>query len=129
MGNIKEKGKGLRVKYSNTRIEKQCTNLKEATKLFGGDKKMAVSLFARINAIEVAEVIKDIIMMPSFRFHKLNGKLEGYFAIDVKTRRDKWRIILQPLDDEEKPFDPCNIDEIAAVVRIVEISEVSPHYE
>ena len=67
--------------------------------------------------------------MPMFRFHNLRGKLDGYFAIDVKTRRDKWRIILQPLDEEEKAFDPCNIDEIAAIVKIVEISEVSAHYE
>lgn len=74
-------------------------------------------------------MIKDIIVMPTFRFHKLNGKLEGFFAIDVKTRRDKWRIILQPLNEEENVFDPCNIDEIAAVVKIVEIREVSAHYE
>jgi proteic killer suppression protein len=67
--------------------------------------------------------------MPTFRFHNLKGKLNGYFAIDVKTIRDKWRIILQPLDDEEKAFDPCDIDKIAAVVRIVEIREVSAHYE
>lgn len=67
--------------------------------------------------------------MPTFRFHNLKGKLKGYFAIDVKTIRDKWRIILQPLDDEEKAFDPCDIDKIAAVVRIVEIREVSAHYE
>ena len=67
--------------------------------------------------------------MPTFRFHNLKGKLNGYFAIDVKTIRDKWRIILQPPDDEEKASDPCSIDKIAAVVRIVEIREVSAHYE
>ena len=41
----------------------------------------------------------------------------------------KWRIILQPLDEEENIIDPCNIDEIAAIVKIVEIREVSAHYE
>ena len=51
------------------------------------------------------------------------------FAIDVKTRKEPWRIILQPLDEDEKTFDPCNIDKIAEVVKIVEISEVSKHYE
>ena len=119
----------MRIKYANTKTRKQCNDLKEATKLFGGDKKMATSLFARINAIEQAEVIKDIIVMPTFRLHNLKGKLNGYFAIDVKTKRDKWRIVLQPLDEEEKTFDPCNIDEIATVVKIVEIREVSAHYE
>ena len=90
---------------------------------------MAMSLMARINAIEKADVIKDIIVMPTFRFHKLQGNLKKYFAIDVKTKRDKWRIILQPLDEDEKEYDPLNIDEIAGSVRVVEIREVSAHYE
>ena len=119
----------MRIIYSNIKTERQSKSFKEATKLFGGDKRLATSLLARITAIEQAEVIKDIIVMPTFRFHKLNGKMEGFFAIDVKTRRDKWRIILQPLNEEENVFDPCNIDEIAAVVKIVEIREVSAHYE
>ena len=119
----------MRIIYSNIKTERQCKSLKEATKLFGGDKRLATSLLARITAIEQAEVIKDIIVMPTFRFHNLKGKLDGCFAIDVKTIRDKWRIVLQPLDEEENVFDPCNIDEIAAVVKIVEIREVSAHYE
>lgn len=119
----------MKIIYENTKTEKQCTSIKEATKLFGGDKRLANSLLARINAIEQADVIKDIIVMPTFRFHNLKGKLDGYFAVDVKTIRDKWRIILQPLDEEENVFDPCNIDEIAAIVKIVEIREVSAHYE
>ena len=90
---------------------------------------MARSLHARINAIEQASVIKDIVMMPQFRFHQLIGNKKGYFAIDVKTRADKWRIILQPLNEQEQPFDPCNIYEIATIVKIVEIREVSAHYE
>ena len=55
--------------------------------------------------------------------------MEGYFAIDVKSIREAWRIILQPLDTNEKPYNPCNIDEVAGSVRIVEIAEVSKHYE
>ena len=47
----------------------------------------------------------------------------------IKTRADMWRVILQPLDDNEKPFDPCNIDEIASIVKVVEVREVSAHYE
>ena len=119
----------MKIKYANAKVEKQCSSLKEAIKLFGGDKKMAMSLMARINAIENADIIKDIIVIPTFRFHKLKGNLNKYFAIDVKTIRDKWRIILQPLNEEEKEYDPLNIDKIADVVKIVEIREVSAHYE
>lgn len=78
----------MEILYANNKVEKQCTDLKTATKLFGGDKNMAISLFSRINAIEQAVVIKDIIVMPTFRFHQLKGKLKGYFAIDVKTIHD-----------------------------------------
>lgn len=119
----------MKIDYSNKKVELQCTSLKAAAKLFGGNKSLATSLMARINAIEQAEVMKDIIAMPSFHFHNLHGKLEGFFAIDVKSRTDKWRIILQPLNEDEQPFDPCYIDEIAAIVKIVEVREVSAHYE
>ena len=88
---------------------------------------------ARINALKEAETIKDIVVQPAFSFHNLKNKgrrdLEGYFAIDVKSRREQWRIILQPLNPDKKPYVPCNIDEIAGIVKIVEIMEVSKHYE
>lgn len=117
----------VKIKYANEKIEQQCTNIKVAAKLFGGDKKLA--LFSRINAIEAANVMKDIIVIPQFNFHALKGNLKDLFAIDVKSRRDKWRILICPLDDNEEKFNPCHIDEIANVVKIVQIEEVSAHYE
>ena len=119
----------MKVKYSGNDVEQQCTSVKAATKLFGGNKALAISLLSRITAFKSADVIKDIVAMPQFRFHSLHGDLKGFFAVDVKTKRDPWRIILQPLDENEQPYDPCHIDEIAAIVRIVEIKEVSKHYE
>ena len=119
----------MEIIYANNKIKQQCTNIKDAVKLFGGDKQLAVSLLGRINAIEQAEVIKDIIVMPQLHFHNLQGKMKGSFAIDVKGRRDKWRIILCPLNDEGERFVPCYIDQIAEIVKIVEITEVSAHYE
>ncbi|MBD8914493.1 MAG: hypothetical protein EGR77_00585 [Pseudobutyrivibrio sp.] len=119
--------------YSNEKIKKQCTSVKSAKKLFGGSDVLAESLMARINALEQAETIKDIIVMPPYHFHKLSNKygrnLDGYFAIDVKSRKDLWRIILEPLDENEQAYSPCNIDEIAQHVRIIGIMEVSKHYE
>lgn len=119
----------MEVRYANDKVEQQCTSIKAATKLFGGDKGLAISLHARINAIKGAVVIRDIILMPQFRFHNLHGKMEGLFAVDVKTKREKWRIILCPLDQDGNEYEPCNIDEISEIVKIVEIEEVSPHYE
>lgn len=119
--------------YFNEKTKKKCTDLKEAKKLFGGNIQLSISLLARINALSQAETLKDIIIQPPFHFHRLvnknNKNLEGYFAIDVKSRKDSWRIILQPLDENENPYIPCNIDEIAGKVKIIAIKEVSQHYE
>ena len=119
--------------YSNDKTEEQCTSMKVARRLFDGNEALAKSLMARINALKQADTIKDIIVMPTFHFHKLKNKdrrdLEGYFGIDVKSRKEPWRIIWEPLDENKRPYVPCNIDEIAQTVRIVEITEVSKHYE
>lgn len=123
----------MELEYSSEKVKLQCTSVKAANKLFGGDIALTQSLLARINALESAENIKDIIVQPTFRFHGLKNKkgrnLEGYFAIDVKSIRESWRIILQPLDENKEPYNPCNIDEISNIVKIVEIAEVSKHYE
>lgn len=123
----------MKLEYGSEKVEAQCKNLKDAKKLFGGDKALAIKLLSRINALEQADVIRDIIVQPTFRFHDLKNKkgcnLEGLFAIDVKTKREPWRIILQPLNDNSEPLVPCNIDEISGTVRIVEVREVSQHYE
>lgn len=123
----------LKVDYATDKIECLCESLAVAKKFFGGNTALAFSLMSRINALKQADTIKDIIVQPAFHFHKLSNKngrdLEGYFAIDVKSRRDQWRIILQPLDENELPYNPCKIDEIAKYVKIVNVMEVSKHYE
>ncbi len=123
----------MQIEYENEKVRHQCTSLKAAKKLFGGNEDLVRSLQSRIFAIGASVTIKDIIVQPSFHFHNLhnkNGKnLEGYFAIDVKSRTNVWRIILRPLNENLEPFVPCNIDEIADLVKIVEIKEVSQHYE
>lgn len=119
----------LQIEYSNEKVKSLCTSVKVANKLFGGNAAYTKSLMARINAIQNADTLRDIIVQKSFRFHNLHGDMEGLFAIDVKTKADPWRIILQPLDENKMPYNPCNIDEISGIVRIVEVMEVSKHYE
>lgn len=123
----------LKVNYSTEKVKNLCEDLRIAKKFFNGNTLLANSLMARINALKQADTIKDIIVQPAFHFHKLinkNGRdLEGYFAIDVKSIREPWRIILQPLNMDKQPYIPCNIDEIAVSVKIIEIVEVSKHYE
>ena len=119
--------------YASDKVRIQCTSVKAAKKLFGGNAELVKSLFARINALQMADTIMDIIVQPTFHFHKMGNmnrkNLEGFFAIDVKSRKEQWRVILQPLNENKEPFEPCQIDRISSYVRIVEITEVSKHYE
>ncbi len=119
----------MKIEYKSVKLQKICTSLSAAKKLFGGNNGLALSLLARINSIEIADHIKEIIVLPYMHFHSLKGDKEGLFAVDVKTHADPWRIILEPLREDGERFDPCNIDEIASIVRVVSIREVSKHYE
>ena len=134
IGNLNAKEwRSLELVYASKKLKEQCTSLKQAKKLFGGDAQMAEKLLSRINALEQSQTLKDIVVQQQFRFHKLSNKggrnLEGYFAIDVKTKVQPWRLILRPLDEDKQPFESCNIDEVAGSVEIVGITEVSKHYE
>ena len=132
LGNYK-KGCCLELVYASKKTKEQCENKEIAKKLFGGDASATEKLLSRINALKRAPNLKDIIVQPQFRFHRLRdkgkNKFKGYFAIDIKSKASAWRLILRPLDSNKKPFDPCNIDEIAQIVEIIEIKEVSKHYE
>ena len=123
----------MEIVYKTKEIEEQCTSLKAARKLFGGDETLVVKLMSRINSFKAADTIKDIIVQRQFRFHKLENKgksgYEGYFAVDVKTSKEPWRIIIRPLKSDKNPYVPCSIDEIADEVKVIEVSEVSKHYE
>lgn len=123
----------MEIIFSSSKIENVCTQIKSAKKFFGGDMQLSLSLHARINALASAETLHDIIVQPQFRFHNLHNigsnQLEGYFAINVKTAKEPWRIILQPLDENRNSCLKSSIDEIACSVRIVKIIKVSKHYE
>ena len=123
----------MNIHYSNEKVKNQCLSVKSARKLFGGDEALTVKLKSRMQALIAAETLDDIVVQKIFRFHKLKdigrNKLEGYFAIDVKTSKEPWRIILRPLDENGDYYNPCNIDQIAKITRSVEIVEVSKHYE
>ena len=123
----------MEIVYETERVEKLCTSLKKAKRHFGGDEKVAAQLHARVNALAAESTMKDIVAQPLLHFHPLVNKgrrrLDGYFAIDIAGRKCPWRSIVQPLDGNKEPFNPCNIDEIADVVEIVGIMEVSNHYE
>ena len=119
----------MRVLYASPKVEEQCNSIRAAGKLFGGDRILTEKLITRVGFLKEYPTLSEVIDRPAFRFHKLKGSMSGLYAIDVKTRKEPWRIILEPLDGEGRPYGPCDILQIRKDVRILRIREVSKHYE
>lgn len=43
--------------YASDKVRIQCTSVKAAKKLFGGNAELVKSLFARINALQMADTM------------------------------------------------------------------------
>ncbi len=123
----------MRLVFADSDVEKVCTDRRVAKKLFGGNEPLVRSLFARLSFLESARSIEEVRRYPGMRFHSLRNiggrNLEGFFAVDVKTVREPWRIILRLLDGNGNPFEPCEIDKVAPFIEILSVEEISKHYE
>lgn len=112
----------MRVDYKNKKVEKQCRSFKDAKKQF--PEKVAKKLVKLINFIEAAENLESVINNPVYHFHKLNGNLDGLYAMDIDGRSKAYRLIAT--------FDGYDVEAVfsksISIVQI-KIEEVSKHYE
>lgn len=72
---------------------KECTNIKIARKHYG--EKIALRLLKAINFIESSSNLKALINNRIYNFHKLSGDRKNQYAIDIGSRRDGYRLILE----------------------------------
>ncbi|MCF6419810.1 type II toxin-antitoxin system RelE/ParE family toxin [Furfurilactobacillus milii] len=109
------------INYRNEKLKKQCTSLKDAKRAF--DAITAKNLFRKINFIEAADNLQSVINYPPFHFHDLKGERSGTYAMDVNGRNNSYRIICS--------FDApkTHVFSEASTITIMEIEEVSNHYE
>lgn len=112
----------MQVSYKNTRIEKQCTNLREAKKAYSA--KVAMKLLQLVNFLTAAESLESVINNSVLHFHDLKGDREGFYAIDVDGRRGSYRLLLN-IDG----FSKEQVFATASEITIIKITEVSNHYE
>lgn len=86
-----------------------------------------------MNFLSQAICLDDVIKIQAFGFHNLKNKLgrdlNGYYSIYVKSKIQAWRIVLQPLDENNKPYDSNKIEQFSKRVKVIKIMEVSKHYE
>lgn len=113
--------------YKDKKVEKLCTNLKEAKKEFG--EQYAVRLFKSLSFIESAVSLKSVISYAPYYFHNLTGERKGQYAIAPAGRNKGLRVVIIPADRDGKHVLKSNIHEIAESTRIIVVVEVSNHYE
>lgn len=112
----------MQVQYSDKNIEKQCTSLKHAQKDFS--VIVAKKLHKLINFIETVDNLSEVIAFKPYNFHALKGKRKGQYALDINGRKSSYRLIVC-----FNQFDNELIFSNSASIKIIQIEEVSNHYE
>ena len=115
----------MKILYKNSKIEKLCTNEKEAVKKIGSE--VTTKLFAVLNLLKASKNLKDILVLPQYKLHALKGNREGEYSIYL-GKNTGFRLIIIPLDENEKII-TSNDMSIYTISVCVEIVEVSKHYE
>ena len=115
----------MRILYKNKKVEKLCTNQKEAKLELGF--QVAQKLYAALNAISASKNLNDILMLPQYNLHKLIGDKEGVYSIYL-GRNTGYRLEMIPLDENEKPVKSQDMS-IYTISVCVKIERISNHYE
>lgn len=112
----------MNIFYANKKVEKQCTELKQAKIDF--PLKIAKKLLKLVNFIEAAENLNSVIGMKTYRFHKLKGDLSGLYAMDIDGVKSSYRLLVS---FNNEGFDDVFTNSVS--IEVITIEEVSKHYE
>lgn len=74
-------GVTLEVQYKSNKLEKQCTNRKEAVKKFGD--RNAKSIFQRIQEIKSVDSVDTLVQFNIGRCHPLVGDRKGQYSMHL----------------------------------------------
>ncbi len=110
----------MELTYKNKKLQSICENTKynkELVKNYGKD--VAKKLPQRINELKAFNCVNDIPTCLPFRRHKLSGKYEGHFAVNITNQ---YRLIFRQKDNN------IIIEDLREIKKIM-IMEVSKHYE
>lgn len=112
----------MHIQYNDKLAEKQCTDLKQAKRDFS--EKIAKKLHRLINFIDSADNLSSVQAFPTYNFHNLHGNRKGQYAVDIDGRKSKYRLIVC-FDG----YDESEIFSNATSIEVIQVEEVSKHYE
>ena len=117
----------MEIVYRDKKTYKLCTDFNYAKKEL--NVKVAEKLHALVGILQSAETLYDLSGLSAYRLHRLQGNMDGKFALDIAGRRSGYRLIVIPLDSNGKEWNSNDKNDIYRMTEIVLIWEVSNHYE
>jgi len=105
----------LDIEFRTTRLKKDCEDSSRARARWGS--RSAAIIMRRLVQVAAAQCLCDLTHEPPLRRHRLSGKREGQYSMDIC---DGLRLILQPLHADGSP-DLTSAPSRVTRVRIVEV--------
>ena len=95
----------MEIRFRTKKLEKQYLKHKEAQKAYG--QQVAKKYIMRINMIKTAKCFDELYAIPTLKFHPLEGKRKGEYAI---TLTGFYRLIIT---NDGEIFDTARIEEVS----------------
>ena len=117
----------MKLIYRDKKTQKICEDYKTAVKNL--NKDVADKLMALIQLLESFTALIDLRGFPQYRLHALSNNRSNQYSLVIR-KGTKWRLIVYPLDENEQLLvDKSNEGEMLSKAVVVEIVEVSEHYD
>lgn len=114
------------IRYATKKVEKSFSSANAPTwKKYPQEVKE--KFFAAMNFIENASSLKDVFGYIPFHFERLIGDRKGQWSI--RLGRTGYRVVLYPCDANGTAIQDGDVLSMSCHIRIVEIQEVTNHYE
>lgn len=113
------------IKYKDRTAEEQFSS--KYKKRWQYPEAVKTRLVATENYIDQADSLLDIVQYPSYRFHPLRGDRKGEWSISLG--KTGYRVTVIPCDEHGKQILSGDIVAQCKSIRIIEVTEVSNHYE
>ncbi len=113
----------MEISFCHKRLERLVSDETKLNKKFG---HFARYVRLRLALLRAAKTLADVPAAPPPRCHQLGGDRDEVFAVDVKTRTDKWRIEFKVANAPVPRKPDGGID--LHLVTAIEIIEISEHY-
>lgn len=101
----------MEISFTSRKLQKTCENHTELKKKYGDIQ--ARRIIQRINELQAAANLHDILQLPQARLHPLAGNRKKQFAVDILH---PYRIILLPLDGNKTDLKTITIIQIISII-------------